>query len=61
MKVNEDRFRQMINQAGGSFFVHDRKGNLSDVNRQARTVLGYTRSELLRLNLADQRMYSEKS
>jgi PAS domain S-box-containing protein len=51
MKESERRFSILVNQAADAFFVYDMKGQLLDVNRRACESLGYTREELLGLNI----------
>jgi PAS domain S-box-containing protein len=50
---SEDRFKRLVEQAADAIFVHDLKGRLVDVNRQACEGLGYTRDELLSMSVAD--------
>ncbi|MGB3632920.1 MAG: PAS domain S-box protein [Rubrobacteraceae bacterium] len=53
LKRNEQRLQDLIYAAADAFFVHDTLGRIRDVNRRARESLGYTREELLALNVAD--------
>lgn len=53
IREGEERFRTLVEQASDAFFVHDEQGRLCDVNRLACESLGYTREELLQLNLLD--------
>ncbi|PLX83632.1 MAG: hypothetical protein C0617_10875 [Desulfuromonas sp.] len=50
---SEERFRTLVEQAAGAFFVHDMTGRIVDVNRQACVMLGYSREELLELCIGD--------
>ncbi|MBT8340637.1 MAG: sigma 54-interacting transcriptional regulator [Desulfatitalea sp.] len=50
---SEARFRQLVTQASEGFFLHDFKGKILDVNRQACVSLGFSRDDLLKMNLAD--------
>ncbi|WP_228282428.1 PAS domain S-box protein [Rubrobacter tropicus] len=50
---SEERFRRLVEQAADAMFVHDLEGNLVDVNRRACESLGYSREELLGMNVAD--------
>ena len=52
IKDNETRFRTIIEQATDSMFLSDMEGNIIDCNKQAYKRLGYTRDELLKLNVA---------
>ncbi|AFZ15012.1 multi-sensor signal transduction histidine kinase [Crinalium epipsammum PCC 9333] len=53
LRKSEERFRQLLEQAGDAFFLHDPEGKLITVNQRACDSLGYTREELLNLTLAD--------
>lgn len=44
---SEQRLRSLMEQASDAIFVADEKGRLTDVNRKASEMLGYTRPELL--------------
>jgi two-component system cell cycle sensor histidine kinase/response regulator CckA len=50
---SEQRYRNLTDQAADSFFVHDERGKLVEVNRRACDSLGYTREELLQMNFTD--------
>ncbi len=50
---SETRFRQLVTQASEAFFLHDFKGNIIDVNRQACVSLGFGHDELLKMNVID--------
>ncbi|OHD21148.1 MAG: hypothetical protein A2064_11650 [Spirochaetes bacterium GWB1_66_5] len=47
----EDRFRTLFEGASDAMFIYDFEGLLLEVNLEACSRLGYTREELLRLNL----------
>jgi PAS domain S-box-containing protein len=51
LKESEARFRTLFEQAIDGIFVTDRNGNYLDANPSACKMLGYTREELLRLNI----------
>ncbi|GFO67121.1 hypothetical protein GMLC_07000 [Geomonas limicola] len=53
LRSSEERFRTLVEQAGDAFFVHDLDGRFLDVNRRACESLGYSREELLQLNVFD--------
>lgn len=53
LRESEQKFRRLVEQATDGFFLHDEKGNFLDVNEQACRSLGYTRDELLEMNVAD--------
>ncbi len=48
-----DKFRAFLEHAPDAFYAHDAQGNLSDVNLSACQSLGYSRQELLALNVLD--------
>ena len=49
----EKRFRMLVEQAGDSFMLHDQTGRLLDVNQHACESLGYSREEMLTMNIGD--------
>lgn len=51
LQHSEYRYKKLIETAADAFFLHDLDGNLLDVNQQACTALGYSRDELLKLNV----------
>ncbi len=53
LRMSEERFRILVEQASDAIFVHDLEGRLLDVNRSASESLGYTRKELLRMSVAE--------
>lgn len=53
LRESEAHFRALVEQASDSFYVHDFEGGFIDVNQRGCDCLGYSRSELLRMSLAD--------
>ena len=53
LKESELRYKALVEQAGDAFFVHDLQGKILDVNYRACIMLGYTREELLRMNVME--------
>jgi PAS domain S-box-containing protein len=53
LRESDNRFRALVEQSPDALFVHDLEGRLLDANRAAWESLGYTRDELLRLNVLD--------
>jgi PAS domain S-box-containing protein len=47
LRSAETRFRTWVDHATDALFVHDVRGNILDMNRQACESLGYTREELI--------------
>ena len=60
-KQAEDRFQLLVNQAGDAFFILDSDGGLCDVNEQACQSTGYSRKELLKMNISEVDIEVEKS
>ena len=46
------RFRSMVESAGDAIYIHDRYGKIIDVNKVACEQTGYSRDELLNINVA---------
>lgn len=53
LRASEDRFRAYVDQASDPLFVHDFAGRFVAVNPQACAILGYTKEEMLQLNVID--------
>ena len=53
LKKSELRYRQLVEQASDGIFVSNPEGRYISVNSRACELLGYTRDELLALNLRD--------
>ncbi len=51
IKQGETRFRLLVEQSKDTFLLHDTRGDIIDVNRHACESLGYTREEMLGMNL----------
>lgn len=51
--TSETRYRELVEQASDGITVADPDGNYVEVNTQACRMLGYTREEMLTLNLRD--------
>jgi PAS domain S-box-containing protein len=49
----EHHYRTVIDNVGDAIFIHDLSGQLLEANQSACDQLGFTRQELLQLNLAD--------
>src|SRR3954468_22569608 len=50
---SEDKYRILVEQASDGIAIYDRSGMLVEVNTRACEQLGYTRDELLSMNVAD--------
>jgi len=53
LKVNEKRFRTIIEKATDAMYLSDFDGNIIDVNENSCRISGYTREEMLKLNITD--------
>jgi PAS domain S-box-containing protein len=53
LRISEQRFRSYVEQAAEAMFVHNESGKLIDVNRGACESLGYSREELLGMEITD--------
>ncbi|MDB5823221.1 MAG: hypothetical protein JWR21_1925 [Herminiimonas sp.] len=53
LRQSEAHFRALVEQASDSFYVHEFNGRLIDVNQRGCDALGYNRTELLDMSLAD--------
>ncbi len=53
MRLNEERYRMLVEQASDGIFVADTQGKLLEVNQQACKMLGYTSDELLSRSLQE--------
>jgi two-component system sensor histidine kinase/response regulator len=51
-QLSEERFRLLIEHTADDFFLHDDKGRILDVNRQACLNLGYSREEFLQMRVS---------
>jgi two-component system, sporulation sensor kinase E len=49
---SEEKYRSLIEHASDAIYILDREGNFADVNASMCQMTGYTRDELLRLNVA---------
>lgn len=53
LRESEERFCRLIERAADGLILNDMDGNIHNVNQAACDTLGYTRQELLKLNIAD--------
>lgn len=53
LRISEERYRTLVEQASDGIILHDARGRLLDVNRAACESLGYSREELLGLVVFD--------
>jgi PAS domain S-box-containing protein len=53
LKESEERYRTLIEQASDGIFISNQDGDYVDVNTSASILTGYTKEELLKLNIKD--------
>ncbi|MTK64424.1 MAG: PAS domain S-box protein, partial [Methanobacterium sp.] len=53
LKNSENKFRALVENASDALYLHDFNGNFVDVNKSACESLGYSRDELLHMNVVD--------
>lgn len=49
----EERFQDLFENANDIIYTHDLAGHLTSLNKAAEQLLGYTREEILKMNIAD--------
>jgi PAS domain S-box-containing protein len=52
LKESKRKFRSYVDYAPDGIFIVDRKGNYRDVNREGMNMLGYSKAELLNMNVS---------
>ncbi len=53
LRITEDRYRIMVEEASDAIFINDDRGQLLEVNKRACELLGYSSSQLCCMNVAD--------
>lgn len=53
LEESEEKYRTLIEQASDGIFISNQKGDYLDVNTSATMLTGYTKEELLKLNVRD--------
>jgi len=53
LRESETRYSTLFHQSNDPIFIHDPEGNIVDVNQKALDLLGYARSEVRSLTIAD--------
>jgi PAS domain S-box-containing protein len=51
LRESEERYRELIENARDIFYTHDVQGNMTSVNKAGELITGYSREELLKMNL----------
>lgn len=53
MRISEERFRDLFENANDLIYTHDLEGNFTSLNRAGELITGYSRSEAATMNLKD--------
>lgn len=53
LQESEERYRALVQQASDGIFIADPQGNYIDVNPSGCAMLGYSREEILKMNMRD--------
>lgn len=53
LKESEEKYRNLIEQAADGIFILDQQGRFIDVNSSGCSMMGYSKEEVLQLNLTD--------
>ena len=53
LRENEQRYRELFENANDIIYTHDLAGNFTSLNRSGEMIIGYTREEAARMNVAD--------
>jgi diguanylate cyclase (GGDEF)-like protein/PAS domain S-box-containing protein len=53
LRISEERYRNLFDNANDVIYVHDLKGNYISANHAVERIFGYTREEVLKLNMSD--------
>jgi diguanylate cyclase (GGDEF)-like protein/PAS domain S-box-containing protein len=52
IRKNEERYRELFENANDVIYTHDMEGNFTSLNRAGEAITGYSREEALKLNIA---------
>lgn len=53
LQENEERYRELFENANDLIYTHDLSGNFTSLNRSGEKLTGYSREEAMRMNIAD--------
>jgi two-component system, cell cycle sensor histidine kinase and response regulator CckA len=53
IRENEERYRELFENANDIIYTHDLRGNFTSLNRSGERITGYTREETMTMNVAD--------
>jgi PAS domain S-box-containing protein len=53
LRMSEERFRDLFENANDLIYTHDLEGNFTSLNRAGERITGYSRNEAIRINVKD--------
>lgn len=53
LRESEERFREIFENANDLIYTHDLKGTFTSLNRAGEIITGYSREEIIKLNISD--------
>ena len=53
LRESEERFRELFENANDLIYTHDLEGNFTTLNRAGEIITGYSREEIVKLNISD--------
>ena len=53
LREGEERYRELVENANDIVFTLDLEGNVTSINKAVESITGYSRTELLKMNMAD--------
>ena len=53
IRENEERYRELFENANDIIYTHDLSGNFTSLNRSGECITGYLREEAMKMNIAD--------
>jgi PAS domain S-box-containing protein len=59
LRISEEKYRSLVTQSLEMLYLHDLEGNLLEVNKEAMLKTGYSKNELLSMNVFD--LHPDKS
>ncbi len=51
LRISEERFRNIVENASDIIYVHDLEGNYLSINKAAERIIGYSREEAMKMNV----------
>jgi PAS domain S-box-containing protein len=53
LRTSEERYRELVENANDIIYTHDLEGNLTSLNATGERITGYTRADILKMNIRD--------